>query len=72
MGLSYRVTYPNGYGVSIIKNPSSYGWEDDLWELAVLKDNELCYDTSITNDVCGYLTEDEVVSICDGVFHLVR
>ncbi len=68
--LSYRVTYPNGYGVSIIKDCCSYGWQDDLWELAILKDDELCYDTWITEDVCGYLTEEDVVAICDDVFDL--
>jgi len=32
-----------------------------LWELAVIgKDGSLCYDTPITDDVLGYLTEEEV------------
>ena len=72
-GLNYRVHYPNGYGVSIIKNRWSHGWEDDLWELAVLKDGEPCYDTWITSDtdIFGYLETREVVKICDDVFKLI-
>ena len=69
-GYVYRVTYPNGYGASIIKHRASYGHDDDLWELAVLKDGELCYDTGITGDVLGYLTEAEVIGICRDIFYL--
>ena len=56
--------FNNGYGASVICNDISYGHEEGLWELAVIKWNEdkwsLCYDTEITNDVIGYLDEDEV------------
>ena len=70
-GWVYRVSYPNGYGASIVKRLYSYGCEDDLWEVAVLdKDGDLCYDTPITNDVLGYLTEEEVVAVCDDIFYL--
>ena len=64
-GYLYKIKYPNGYGASIIKRPFiSYGGERDLWELAVLKGNDLCYDTPITDDVLGWLTEEEVVALC--------
>ena len=69
-GWSYRVYYPNGYGASIIKFKGSYGHLDDLWEVAVLLDDKLCYDTPITDDVLGYLTEEEVVAVCNDIFHL--
>lgn len=71
-GLCYRVHYPNGYGASIVKHECSYGYRQDLWELAVLKGEELCYDTKITDDVCGYLTEEQVVSICGRILHLLE
>ena len=67
--IRYMVEYPNGYTVSIVKNmyangmPMSYGSGDDLWELGVMKDGRLCYDTPVADDVCGFLTADEVVSL---------
>ena len=64
----YRTKYANGYGASIVKHPGSYGFEDDLWELAVIKwendDCHLTYDTSITQDVEGYLTDGDVLELC--------
>ena len=41
-------------------NGGSYGNEDGLWELGVTQDGSLTYDTPITDDVIGRLTEDEV------------
>jgi hypothetical protein len=39
----------------------SYGHEDGLYELAVLdEEGGLTYNTSVTNDVLGWLTEDDV------------
>ena len=52
--------FNNGYGASVVRGPGTYGYEEGLYELAVLKDGRLTYDTPITNDVIGYLTEEEV------------
>ncbi len=70
-GVQAGVIYPNGYGASIVCTDMSYGGEEGLYELAVLKmeDEEdedgdkcskICYDTDITNDVLGWLTKEEV------------
>lgn len=61
-GLHYKAKFKNGYGISIIKHENSYGHEDDLWEIAVLKGDDLCYDTGITDDVVGWLADFEVIS----------
>ena len=61
-GLQYLAYFNNGYGISIVKHNGSYGREDDLWEIAVMKDGELCYDTPIANDVVGWLTSAEVMN----------
>ena len=53
-------TFPNGYGASIITGEHAYSSEDAPYELAVLHNNEITYDTPLTGDVLGYLTEDEV------------
>ncbi len=58
-----RLQFPNGYGISVIRGTFSYGGNEGLYECAVLKDNELCYDTPITNDVIGYCDEDKVNEI---------
>lgn len=58
-GYHYEGSYSNGYGVSIIKNDWSYGRDDDLWEIALIKEGEICYEHDF-NDVIGYLTEEEL------------
>ena len=63
-GVQAKHFFDNGYGVSVIQSPNSYGGRDGLYELAVLKGSEdgfeLCYDTHITEDVLGHLTEEQV------------
>jgi len=60
VGIQARIFFDNGYGASVIKSPHSYGGNQDLYELAVIKDDAIRYDTPITDDVIGYLTEDDV------------
>lgn len=59
-------TYPNGYGVSVVRFYGSYGWPD-LYEVAVIEvagDRwNLTYETPITNDVIGHLTPAGVSDI---------
>ena len=57
--------FANGYGASVVKGEHTYGGEEGLWELAVLKfktdgDFVLDYTTPITEDVEGHLTDDAV------------
>lgn len=52
--------FHNGYGGSVIRHPGSYGNEQGLFEMAVLKDGHLCYSTPITEDVLGYLAPQQV------------
>jgi len=62
--------FDNGYGASLVKCPGSYGYEQGLWELAVLKDGELCYDTVITGDVIGSLNDPEADAILEMIAQL--
>ena len=66
-GIFVRVEFPNGYGASIVKSPRSYGGAQDLYELAVLYDNMINYDTEITNDVLGYLTPEDVTKLLERI-----
>lgn len=65
IGVQYVFKFDNGFGASVIKRWFSYGGQEDLWELGVLIfDDEgnyhLTYDTPITGDVEGYLSDEEV------------
>jgi len=72
VGKKARMHFDNGYGVSIVKHPFSYGGSsytnnENEWEVAILfgneKEWELTYNTPIANDVIGWLSEDEVTDI---------
>lgn len=58
--LLYHYEFKNGYGASVLRSSYSFGGDRGLFELAVLKGGDICYNTPITNDVIGYLTADEV------------
>jgi hypothetical protein len=53
--------FDNGYGISVVKGPHSYGGKLGLYEIAVLdSDGEITYGTHITDDVLGFLTPEDV------------
>lgn len=63
--------FDNGYGASVVRfnhmGAHNYGGESGLWEMAVVKfkgdganDWDITYDTPITDDVLGWLDDDEV------------
>ena len=68
MGQQCIVQFSNGYGASIVQGPHSYGGSDGLYELAVFgKDGHISYDTPVTSDVEGYLTEDMVTGLLEQI-----
>lgn len=61
--------FDNGYGASVVRftiapGVGSYGADQGNWEMAVIEFTadsfELVYDTPVTDDVIGNLTDDEV------------
>lgn len=58
------VKFPNQYGASIVRHSGSYGGPDGLLEMGVaIFSGELYgldYNTPLTDDVFGYLEEDEL------------
>ena len=69
-GVRYRICFPEvGYGASVIKFYGSYGYEKDLWELALLSNRDgdgkwhIEYAELVGYDVLGYLTDEQVNKI---------
>lgn len=61
-----RVTYPNGYGASIV---FSSDWNDEkCWDVALLKDGELLIEDDGYDYIWSDLTEENVVELCDSIF----
>jgi len=56
-----RMSFKNNYGVSVIIG--GYGSSSKPYEVSILYNNNLTYNTHITDDVIGYLTESEVTKI---------
>jgi len=70
-GIISRIKFDNGYGASVVKGPHTYGGDQGLYELAVTDSNDdLTYSTPITNDVEGYLTEEEVTKLLEQIQNL--
>lgn len=62
-GENYRYKFKNGFGASVVKNMFSYGNKEDLYELLILKGGKPVYDTSLTDNVVGYLTPLEAMAL---------
>lgn len=68
-GKNCTIEFENDYGASIVRHHGSYGSKEGFYELAVLERSgssnkwDLTYDTPITNDVKGWLTEDDVTKL---------
>ena len=60
-GIQRLYQFDNGYGASVVCHDGSYGNGEGLWELAVLDavGNPIYY-TPITDDVLGWLTDEDV------------
>lgn len=65
----WRFKFANDYGASVIRHPTSYGYPQ-YWELGVLKDGHLTYETPITDDVIGHLDEVAVALLLDAICRL--
>ena len=62
VGQQCIVQFSNGYGASIVKGEHTYGG----------KDGHITYDTPITNDVLGYLSEEDVEKILTDIKNLEK
>lgn len=66
-GIRIRVWFSNGYGASCVKHRGTYGYNEGLWELAVLYGDEdnhtMAQRPEITGDdrVIGWLSVSDVI-----------
>jgi hypothetical protein len=73
-GIRAFMLFDNNYGVSVIRNPYSYGGRDGLYELVVvhmspdMSESKLDYDNPVANgDVRGHLTPEDVTQLMEEV-----
>jgi hypothetical protein len=59
--------FDNGYEASVVCNFGTYGAKDGLFEVAVMKDGYIVYDTPVTNDVVGWLDFAGVADILNKI-----
>ena len=78
-GIQYIFKADNRYGASIVQHDFSRGANKGLWELAVVKYDKpiedetswgICYPAPLTDDVLGYLNDEEVNEILDKISKL--
>ena len=71
--IGWKYVFKNGYGASVIDD--GYRTENKPYEVAVLEKIDknkygLCYDTPITDDVLGCLTDEEVCETLEKIKEL--
>ena len=64
------VEFENGYAASIISHDGSYGGSSGLFEVGVLYDGILVYDTPVTQDTVGWLDFAGVAGILKDIEEL--
>ena len=63
--LHYIFKFGNNYGASVVKSPYTYGGNDDLWEMALIKFRDdkkydLAYEEDFETDVIGWLSDEDI------------
>lgn len=78
-GIQRIYKFDNDYGASVVCHKGSYGGEQGLWEVAVVTfekdtdhplDFQITYDTPITNDVIGWLSDNDMLELLSQIENL--
>ena len=64
------IEFENGYSASIVSHDMSYGGKEGLFEIALLHDGEMVYDTPVTHDTIGWLDFAGVAGILKDIEEL--
>jgi len=63
-----RHDFPNKYGVSIITGTNAYSSPPDApYEVAIMHDGNIVYNTPLTEDVIGHCNQARVQELLDAV-----
>ena len=66
------INFFNGYGASVIFGSTFRSNGIDTYEIAILHDGNLCYDSGITNDVIGNQSKTEITEILEKIQKLPK
>lgn len=62
-GKAYQayMDFDNGYGISVIYGLGAFcNNNGQNWEVAIMKDGKICYDTPLANNVLEYQTKEDI------------
>lgn len=59
--------FDNEYGISVLFGGCFYSNGIDTYEVVVLFNNQITYNTDITHDVMGYLSANEVTEVMEKI-----
>lgn len=66
-----RMEFSNGYGISVLLGGYGiYSNGVDTYEVAILHNGELCYDSGLCDDVLGHQTESEITELMEKIQQL--
>lgn len=64
-----RMDFDNGYGLSVINGRHAY-CDETTYEVAVLYNGEITYDSGLTDDVLGYQTPKMITELMEKIQNL--
>ena len=66
-----RMQFDNGYDISVLLGGKGiYSNGIDTYEVGILHNDELCYDSGLCDDIFAYRTESEVTKIMEEIQQL--
>lgn len=66
----WKIKFPNGYTASVVSGPTAYGNASRPYEVGVIHDGQLVYDTPVTDDVMTFLDDTGVKKVLKKIKNL--
>lgn len=68
-GFQYEFAFDNKYGVRVLKHDESFGNVCDLFEIEILFEGKMTYDTIIEQGYVGWLTNEDVIDFLEQIMN---